>query len=140
MYSKPIVIDANILVRAVLGERVRNLIIENHQAIEFFIPDVCVADARKYLPMLFEKRKLRSDIAIDLLDKIIKLLNVVDIELYEQNQSEAEERMKHRDLDDWPIVATALTLDCPIWTEDKDFFGSGMPTWTTDRIHLFLEK
>ena len=83
---------------------------------------------------------MRSDIAIDLLDKILTLLNVVDIELYEQNQSEAEERMKHRDLDDWPIVATALTLDCPIWTEDKDFFGSGMPTWTTDRIHLFLGK
>lgn len=100
MYSKPIVIDANILVRAVLGERVRNLIIERHQAVEFFIPDVCVADARKYLPMLFEKRKLRSDIAIDLLDKIIRLLNVVEIELYEQNQSGAEERMKHRDLDD----------------------------------------
>ena len=49
MYSKPIVIDANILVRAVLGERVRNLIIEHHQAVEFFIPDVCVADAQKYL-------------------------------------------------------------------------------------------
>ncbi len=140
MYSKPIVIDANILVRAVLGERVRNLIIEHHQAVEFFIPDVCVADAQKYLPILFEKRKLRSDIAIDLLEKILTLLNVVDIDLYEQNQSEAEERMKHRDLDDWPIVATALTLDCPIWTEDKDFFGSGMPTWTTDRIHLFLGK
>ncbi|HBB52868.1 MAG TPA: hypothetical protein DCZ80_03090 [Legionellales bacterium] len=27
---------------------------------------------------------------------------------------------------DWPIVATALTLDCPIWK--------------TDSIHLFLEK
>ncbi len=140
MYSKPIVIDANILVRAVLGERVRNLITEHHQAVEFFIPDVCVADARKYLPILFEKRKLRSDMAIDLLDKILTLLSIVDIDLYEQNQSEAKERMKHRDLDDWPIVATALTLDCPIWTEDKDFFGSGMPTWTTDRIHLFLEK
>lgn len=53
MYSKPIVVDANILVRAVLGERVRNLIIEHHQAFEFFIPDVCVADARKYLPNSF---------------------------------------------------------------------------------------
>ncbi len=65
MYSKPIVIDANILVRAVLGERVRNLIIEHHQAVEFFIPDVCLADAQKYLPILFEKRKLRSDIAME---------------------------------------------------------------------------
>ena len=40
MHSKPIVIDANILVRSVLGERVRNLIIEHHQSVEFFIPDV----------------------------------------------------------------------------------------------------
>ncbi len=72
---------------------------------------MCEADARKYLQILFEKRRLRSDIAID---------------LYEQHQFEAEERMKHRDLD-----------DCPIWTEDKDFFGSEVPTWTTDRIHFF---
>ena len=140
MHSRPIVIDANILVRSVLGERVRNIIIEHHLAVEFFIPDVCVSDARKYLPMLFEKRKLRSDIAIEVLDNILKLLTIVDIDLYEQRQSEAEERMKNRDIDDWPIVATALTLDCPIWTEDKDFFGSGISTWTTDRIHFFLEK
>ncbi|MDQ5884179.1 MAG: hypothetical protein QG556_518 [Pseudomonadota bacterium] len=71
MHSKPIVIDANILVRAVLGERVRNLIIEHHQSVKFFIPDVCEADARKYLPILFEKRKLRSDIAINLLGLVL---------------------------------------------------------------------
>ena len=140
MHSRPIVIDANILVRSVLGERVRNILIEHHLTVEFFIPDICVSDARKYLPMLFEKRKLRSEIAIEVLDNILKLLTIVDIDLYEQHQSEAEERMKNRDIDDWPIVATALTLDCPIWTEDKDFFGSGISTWTTDRIHLFLEK
>jgi predicted nucleic acid-binding protein len=47
-------------------------------------------------------------------------LTIVDIDLYEQHQSEAAERMKNRDIDDWPIVATDLTLDCPIWTEDKN--------------------
>ncbi len=31
-----------------------------------------------------------------------------------------------------------LVLDCPIWTEDSDFFGTGVATWTTDRIHLFV--
>ena len=30
------------------------------------------------------------------------------------------------------IVAVALLLDFPIWTEDQDFFGSGVATWTTD--------
>ncbi|WP_083503856.1 PIN domain-containing protein [Legionella nautarum] len=38
------------------------------------------------------------------------------------------------------MVATRLVLDCPIWTEDKDFFALGMPTWTTERIHIFLPK
>jgi len=38
-----------------------------------------------------------------------------------------------------PIVATALTLNCPIWTEDQDFFRTGIPTWTTDRIHIYFE-
>ena len=55
MRSKPIVIDANIFVRSVLGERVRNLIIEHHQSVEFFIPDVCVIDARKYLRFFLKK-------------------------------------------------------------------------------------
>jgi predicted nucleic acid-binding protein len=43
-----------------------------------------------------------------------------------------------RDPDDWPIVAVALLLDFPIWTEDQDFFGTGVATWTTDRVELYL--
>jgi hypothetical protein len=31
-------------------------------------------------------------------------------------------------------------LGCPIWTEDNDFFGAGVPTWTTDRVELFLAE
>src|SRR5208282_1530756 len=42
------------------------------------------------------------------------------------------------DPDDWPIVAVAMLLDLPIWTEDQDFFGSGIATWTTDRVELYL--
>ena len=52
---------------------------------------------------------------------------------------DARLRIKSRDIRDWPIVATALTLNCPIWTEDQDFFGTGLPTWATDRIHIYFE-
>lgn len=48
--------------------------------------------------------------------------------------------MQTRDINDWSIVATALLLDCPIWTEDSDFFGSGIATWTTDRVYLYFEN
>jgi predicted nucleic acid-binding protein len=48
--------------------------------------------------------------------------------------------MNRRDEDDWPILASALALGCPIWTEDTDFFGCGVPTWTTDRVEFFLQE
>ncbi|WP_415630048.1 PIN domain-containing protein [Nocardioides dubius] len=31
-----------------------------------------------------------------------------------------------------------MALDCPVWTEDQDFFGAGVPTWTTDRVEIYL--
>lgn len=49
----------------------------------------------------------------------------------------ARARIARVDPDDWQVVASALVLDCPIWTEDRDFFGTGVP-WTTDRVELYL--
>jgi len=37
-------------------------------------------------------------------------------------------------------LASALALECPIWTEDADFFGAGVATWTTDRVELLLSN
>ena len=48
--------------------------------------------------------------------------------------------MRIRDGEDWPILAAALALDCPIWTEHIDFFGCGVATWTTDRIEFYLDE
>ncbi|MFO1350464.1 MAG: PIN domain-containing protein [Gammaproteobacteria bacterium] len=37
-------------------------------------------------------------------------------------------------------MALALVLNLPIWTEDQDLFGSGVATWTTDRVELYLRE
>jgi hypothetical protein len=42
MSNKAIVLDANILIRAVLGKRVRELIVSNAGAVQFFAPDVAM--------------------------------------------------------------------------------------------------
>jgi len=60
--------------------------------------------------------------------------------LYEQHEQQARQRIALRDPDDWPVVAVALLLDLPIWTEDQDFFGSGTANWTTDRVELYLQQ
>ncbi|HSV44587.1 MAG TPA: PIN domain-containing protein [Ramlibacter sp.] len=31
-----------------------------------------------------------------------------------------------------------MLLGCPVWTEDTDFFGTGVATWTTSRVKLYL--
>jgi predicted nucleic acid-binding protein len=67
-----------------------------------------------------------------------RVVEPVDISLYESYEELARVRISSRDANDWPIVVTSLLLDCPIWTEDQDFFDSGVPTWTADRVELYL--
>ncbi len=137
--NQRIVIDANILIRAVLGKKVRGLIQNHAREVLFFTPDLCYDDALKYLPILFEKRKLPPDDALNVLAELKSLIQIVDSSLYGLYEQESKNRIAIRDLDDWSVVAVALMLDCPIWTEDRDFFGTGVATWTSDRVHLYLD-
>jgi predicted nucleic acid-binding protein len=138
MSGKAIILDANILIRAVLGNRVRELIFDNVTTVKFFTPDVAYADARKYLPALLKKRGVDSSAAMLVLDRLERVVQSIDAELYEGMQQQALQRIAVRDADDWPVLACAMTLDCPVWTEDADFFGTGVATWTSDRVALYL--
>lgn len=138
MSGKAIVLDANILIRAVLGKRARELIFDNAAAVKFFAPDVCYADARKYLPVLLKKRGVEAGAAMLVLDRLECIVRPIDAELYEGMQQQALQRIAARDADDWPVLACAMTLGCPVWTEDADFFGSGVATWTSDRVALYF--
>lgn len=82
----------------------------------------------------------RSGCRLELLDLIGRIVQTVETETYAQFEEIARARLKQRDEDDWPVLAAALTLSCPIWTEDTDFFGCGVATWTTDRIELYLAR
>jgi len=72
------------------------------------------------------------------LDKVAQMIESVEPSVYSENEVAARLRIAVRDPDDWPIVATALLLDCPVWTEDRDFFGSGLATWTTANVEIYL--
>ncbi|MGO9274640.1 MAG: PIN domain-containing protein [Terriglobia bacterium] len=135
---KGLVLDANILMRAVLGRRVRQLLETYEDTVSFYSPDVCFDDARHYLRVLFEKRVLDAEAGHAVLENLIRMVQLVDASLYADYEQAARERIELRDADDWPVVAVALLLDLPIWTEDQDLFGSGVATWTTDRVELYL--
>jgi predicted nucleic acid-binding protein len=103
MNNKAIVLDANILIRAVLGKRVLELILTNASTVKFFAPDVAYADARTYLPPLLEKRGVESVAAMEVLDSLECIVQPIDIELYVGMQQQALRRIAIRDADDWPV-------------------------------------
>lgn len=135
---KGLVLDANILLRAVFGRRVRQILEAYEDEARFYTPDLCFQDAQRYIPVISNERGFDVDLGMSVLHQVGRVVEQVDRSLYEEHQSAARERISLRDPDDWPVVATALLFDLPIWTEDQDFFGSGVATWTTDRVELYL--
>ena len=135
-----IVLDANILIRAVLGRRVRHLL-ETYSArgITFYAPDVAYADAAKYLPPLLISRQIPDTDLPAAIQFVQQFVEIVDREMYGFFEEEARERLLGRDEEDWPVLASALALNSALWTEDTDFFGVGIPVWTTNRIEIFLK-
>ncbi len=140
MVRKAVVVDANILLRAVFGQRVRQLLEQYEDAVNFYTPETCVEEARKYVASVAARKNIDVDLASSVLDGICRLVEPVDTSLYTEFEEPARERMNRRDAADWPIAALALLLDLPIWTEDQDFFGTGLEVWTTDRIEIFLRQ
>ncbi len=103
-------------------------------------PDVAFQEAREHLPGILESRKIPVDPAMTTFDLLTRSGQTVEAETYATFEAVARERIEKRDEDDWPVLAAALALGCPIWTEDTDFFGCGVATWTTDRVELYLAK
>ena len=135
---KGLVLDANILLRAVFGTRVRAILESFEDSANFFSPDACFQDARDYIPDVAARRGIDKSAAFMVLDGISLIVDSVDRSLYEAHEQLARERVSPRDPDDWPVAAVALLLAIPIWTEDRDFFGTGIPSWTTDKVEVYL--
>jgi predicted nucleic acid-binding protein len=136
-----IVLDANILIRTILGRRARQLVeVYRNQGARFFAPDVAFHDAKKYLPIIFKRRgKPYADLSPSL-DDLRNIIETVTQELYGVFETDARQRLRGRDESDWPVLASALALACSIWTEDADFFGTGVAVWTTNRVEIFLKR
>ncbi len=66
------------LIRAVLGNKVRQFLLDFHQSVDFFVPDVCFEDAEKYLPVIFKKRSVFSQMGLEVLFKLQCILQIVD--------------------------------------------------------------
>ena len=140
MPNRALVVDANILVRAVLGKRVRAVIEAHAEDVSFFVPEAAYSEAEEHLPTLVVKREGDPEKALSLLRSLRSLMVPIGNDVHGEFEAEARRRLAARDPDDWPILASALAIGCPIWTKDTDCFGCGVATWTSDRVLMLLRE
>ncbi len=136
-----LVLDANILIRGVLGKKVRLLLTAYQKAVGFYAPATAFREAKEHT------RRYHSGSEVSDPDRALGTSMDVGLrrilcnrKTHEAFESQARERLVRRDPDDWPILANALALECAIWTEDRDFFGVGVATWTSDRVEIYLRR
>lgn len=139
MQHKRLVIDANILIGGVFGQRVRELIAASSEQVAFYVAEDNVDEARSYLAQLAPRRGVPEAVWQASFDTLMSAIQIVGKEELTLVEADARARIGHRDERDWPGLAAALLMNCPIWTEDNDFFGTGVPTWTTTTVEIYLK-
>lgn len=141
MSGLAVILDANILIRSAIGRQVPRLLTTYAATVDFLAPETAFVEARRNLPTILRARGHTDPgekAALAALDATADMVTAVPASSYESMREAAWERIGARDPDDWPVLACALLLDCPIWTEDRDFFGVGVPIWTTALIELYF--
>ena len=123
--------DANVLLSSVLGGRAR-LVLDHPEIDEVLTTEATFAEVREYAVQLGRKKKLAADTI--LLAVAALPVSVVSSEIYEVAMTEARKLIERRDPDDVEILALALHLKIPLWSNDNDFEGCGIERFTTAEI------
>jgi len=140
-----LVVDTTVLVGELLRQAGRNRLGDDR--LELFLPEQMADEVQVEVPRRVAafagRHGLSSETADALVQACLKAIDasvaVVDAPVYLALEDEARARSL-RDPTDWPLVAGALLLDGGVWTNDNDLLGTGVPTWTTEALQLWLDR
>ena len=140
-----LVVDTSVLVGELLRASGRHRL--GDQRLELFLPEEMWNEVRIELPRRIAaftrrrglERSIGEDISSVCLDAVEANVVILDEGIYSALEDEASARSL-RDPTDWPVVAGALALSADIWTNDNDFLGTGVATWTTETLKRWLER
>jgi len=100
MPARPIVLDANILIRFVLGEKVPALLAAHAATIDFLAPDTAFEEARKHLPTILLARGddgTGEAAAMDELEAVTTIVTPVPASSNDRMRAPALARIGQRD-------------------------------------------
>lgn len=140
-----LVVDTSVLVGELLRVSGRARLADDR--LDLFLPEMMWGELSVELPRRIEtfatRHGLERAVATRLADACLEAVEtnvaVLDAAVYSALEHEARDRSL-RDPRDWPVVATALALGADIWTNDNDFLGTGVATWTTESLQRWLDR
>ena len=124
-----VVADANVLLSGLVGLATEKVF---SQPITIYTTEFTVREVEKYLPRFCERYNVPMK---DVQEELENLeVPVKGRRFYKDRLAEAEKLIGQRDPYDVDLLALALKLNIPIWSNDDDFKDMPVPRYTTAQL------
>lgn len=129
-------VDANPLMAALLGGQAAEIL--ERCSFEFLTTERTIWEVRKYFPLLATRTGLTETVLLETLERLP--IATVPPEQYHHALPGARALIERRDPKDVEILALALGMQIPLWSNDRDFEGMRGLTWwrTEDLVQHYL--
>jgi len=130
MPLKSVAADANVILSAIAGKAALRVFL--HAGLEIVTARFNLDEVEEYLEVMAEQYGLQAEI----LESQLRLLplKICLSDYYEDLLPEAARRLAGRDDDDIELLALALKLNIPVWSNDNDFKKTGIEVYTTAKL------
>lgn len=115
-----IVIDTNRFISALIRDGISRQLISNYH-LNFLFPEFEFKEIFEHKEEIINKARLNEKEFNILNLRLLKYVKIIPADLIMDFADEAEQIIGNIDLDDVQFIATALTFNCPIWSDDKHF-------------------
>lgn len=128
--------DTNVLQRISRGKAMRHVETLRDRGVRLATTDRNALELRNNLTVVLGLSDAEADRE---LDRVLAPFEILVAEEYEFARAQADARLREGGKSDWPALAAAIAHDGAIWSGDVDYFGVGVPVWSTANIR-FVER
>ena len=129
-----LIVDANVLLGAVFGKSLALIEAIEASGTLLLVPEPMMHEAQRIVGD--PDRVFAADAPIRL-QAVETAVTILDLSHYQEREARARERLSEAGQSDWPLVASALALDAPIWSNDKHLWGVGVAVWRTQAMRYW---
>lgn len=126
-----LVTDTNILVRCSQGRAMHLAAGLTRAGIDLLTTRYNAAECDRVLQRVFGLDEAQSRAETG---DLLSLFAVIEPDSLADAAPAALARLAQGGASDWPVLAAALGYEADIWSDDRDFFGVGVPVWSTRNV------